>query len=80
MMYRSFILLILMLLNNIKLYALMPGSSTGPRTGPAYAWTIAVIMPLIILGVLSLYYYCKIHEYRIFKFYLYFKSLKKWEN
>jgi len=75
MMYRSFILLILMLLNNIKLYALMPGSSNGPRTGPAYAWTIAVIMPLIILVVLSLYYYCKIHEYRLFKFYLYFKSL-----
>lgn len=46
-----------------------------PHQYPTYVWHIALLLPFVLTAFVTIYYYCKVHEYKFWKLWLYTKTL-----
>lgn len=79
-MLRSFITSILLFVIHFSVYARYYGHYRGSRDSyhyPAYVIYISLLLPIAITAFVWIYYYCKVHEYKFFKFWLYKKPLSE---
>lgn len=77
---RTFITAILFFINHVSGYAGVYVRTRGESDGyhyPAYVLYITFLLPFAIVAFISIYYYCKVYEYKFFKFWLYSKPLSE---
>lgn len=78
MMLRSFVITIFFYIIHSTVYGIslyIGGGYRDKHYYPPYVIVICLLLPIAITAFVSIYYYCKVHEYEFLKFWKYSKPL-----